>query len=255
MAKKLGNIGSNPYNKEGSNQFGDRSAPPRDYWQGDIDYTNMNVTKFPDGTSIFHDITPGKETIEMTHPSGSSIKVLPDGSVDINVNNATRFYHKGSKTDTVHGNLDSKVEGVSRTNITGGSHAEVKGDETKFVGGGRTEYVDKHVALWTKDKYSVGAQKGVGFSVSDDKTQLAKITIAPDSTITVWNTKCSMVLKPDGTIVMDAVKIEMKADQTIEMEAPTVSVKAGTFAVKAFISHSGSMVTSGTHVDSIGTHI
>lgn len=255
MSVKYGNDGSNPYNQEGSGQFNERSKTPRDYWQDEAEYTNLNVTKFPDGTSIFHDITKGKEMIEMTHPSGSSIKVLPDGSVDINVNNATRFYHKGSKTDTVHGNLDSKIEGVSRTSITGGSHSEVKGDETKFVGGGRTEYVDKHVALWTKDKFSVGAQQGVGFSVSEDRTQLAKITINPDSTITIWNTKSSVVLKPDGTIVMDAVKIEMKADQSISMEAPTVSVKAATFDVKAFISHSGSMVTSGVHTDSNGVHV
>jgi hypothetical protein len=96
-------------------------------------YNRVMVTE--SGHEMHWDDTPGKERIRIAHKSGSYEEWSPDGRKVSMVVGHNIQYNKGGITVTTDKNMDTKVAGSSRSNVSGDRHSETKGSTTSAVNG------------------------------------------------------------------------------------------------------------------------
>lgn len=209
-------------------------------------YSNTSVHRYPDGSYSTHCIAENEELYEIMHASGTGIKVTKDGSGEITVTGNLRRYVKGSQTDTIHGNNDSKTEGHGRQSTKGGQHTEIQGDSTTFVGGATASEHTGGVTSHSKGKHTMSAEKGIGMGVGQNTNQTSQFRMFEDGSINL------QVMPAGGDGGAAVIKIDPSGNITITSEGDC-SLKCQKFNIEADIELKGNLTQKGS-IASSGVH-
>lgn len=156
------------------------------------EYPNQTVIKTKSGITILMGNDKGKEFFLISHPGGSTMEFMPDGSVVSHTNAEKVDYNKGGVTSSIDENYDMKVSGHGKMQVSGGMHIEVAGDAGIVVAGDVMLAGMKDFGMMAKNVY-MGARGNFNLNVEGDTNITTKGT-------TQINSTKSMALKTDGNM-------------------------------------------------------
>lgn len=117
----------------------------------------FNQTWVTESGHEFHvDDTPGHERIRLAHKSGTFIEMTAQGKkVELNVGHSQQ-YIKGGHTLTVDKNLDEKVGGSHRMNVSGHRHEEIRGTLSQAIQGNHKQIIGGDHTQVVQGDHTVG---------------------------------------------------------------------------------------------------
>jgi len=181
------------------------------WWNKDKYNPEVIETVYWDKSKETRDLSK-KSRYENTHGSTSGYEILKDGStLKRIVGNQYEYYKKGVTT-TYDGNVDTKVGGHSRMNVSGGMHTEVAGDRSDFTAKSSASYVGKNFNMQVKESMSMGAGKSLVItSTGGNGKAKTRISLADDGKIHISS--------DSGDITLESKSLALKGEK--------VSIAAG----------------------------
>lgn len=122
------------------------------------------VFETPSGHILYLGDERGKETIIISHKSGSHVEFAADGSMRMLVGSDLNQYVKGSVSFTADHNMDIKMDGHGTLQVGGGLKIEVTGDAQISVAGGGSMNFAESLGIQAKNIY-IGATGNMNVNV------------------------------------------------------------------------------------------
>lgn len=119
-------------------------------------YPRQLTLKLPGGVTLSVSNEPGKEALQISHPSGSNFQMHPDGTVTQVAQGEQRSYVKGGGSVTFDENMHMTITGHIKFSAGGGAVMEVKGDLGMVVSGSVNMGIMENLAISGKNVY-IGA--------------------------------------------------------------------------------------------------
>lgn len=175
------------------------------WWNKDQYNPEVIETVYWDKSKETRDFSGKASRYENVHGSMTGYEVLKDGSILKRVVGNQYEYYKKGLTQTVDGNMDSKISGHSRTNISGGSHTEVAGDRSDFTAKSAASFVGKNFNMQVSKAASIGAGKSLTLTATGGGKAKTRISLADDGKVHITS--------ESGAITLEGKTLTFKSDK------------------------------------------